>query len=44
MSFCASVVCKDNYAATVQQIMPAAVRPGRLADRGDLQGPFINAQ
>ena len=37
MSFCASVACKDNYAATVQQIMPAAVRPGRLADRDDLR-------
>ena len=37
MSFCASVVCKDNYAVTVQKIMPAAVRPGRLADRGDLR-------
>ena len=42
MSFCASVVCKDNYAAIVQQIMPAAVTPGRLADRGDLHCTTIH--
>ena len=42
MSFCASLVCKDNYAATVQKIMPAEVRPERLADRGDLHCAFIH--
>jgi len=42
MSFRASVVCKDNYAATVQKIMPAEVRPERLADRGDLYGKTIS--
>ena len=41
MSFCASMVCKENYTATVQKIMPAEVRPERLADRGDLHGPFM---
>ena len=32
MSFC-ETLCKQNYAATVQTIMPAEVRPERLAGR-----------
>ena len=36
MSFCASVVmCKCNYATTVQKIMPGTVRSGRLAERAE---------
>ena len=37
-------MCKDNYAATVQKIMPIEVRPAWLFDRGNLRESRIYAQ
>jgi hypothetical protein len=44
MSFCViAFMCKDNYAATVQKIMPVIVRPARFFDRGNLCKPCRNS-
>jgi len=37
-------MCKYNYAALVQKIMPIEVKPARLFDRGNLRNSRTDAQ